>query len=120
MNKETSVLIVDDNVMTADVVKSVIESAGATVMSCNNSLRAIEMIKTCEYDVLITDYYMPDINGSEIVKMARLKSPKTFIVGISIEQRREQEFFSAGADTFLLKPFALSELINLIKGRCNF
>lgn len=117
MAGKKNVLIIDDNVMTGEILQSAIESAGAEAVVCQNSGTALEMVRERHYSVLITDYCMPDLTGSEVVKVARLAFPKTFIIGISIEPRREQEFLDAGADTFLLKPFDIGFLLCLIEGQ---
>ncbi len=115
MDKKTNVLIIEDNVMTGEILQTVIESAGAAARVCQNGVRALEMVKEHEYNVLIADYHMPDMTGSEVVKIARRSSPRTFIIGISIEQRREREFLEAGADAFLLKPFEIPNLLAMIE-----
>ncbi len=115
MDGENRVLIVEDNALTGEIIQSVIESAGASAIVCRNGATAIEMIGEFSYRVLIVDYRMRDMLGSEVVKAARRISPDIFIIGISLEQYREREFIEAGADVFLLKPFDVSGLVGLIE-----
>lgn len=102
--KKKAVLIIEDDEMLSDILRSALEADGLTVSCCMTGVHALEMLRNNHYEVLITDYRMPVMNGAEITKMMRLSFPKTFIIGISIEQRREKEFFEAGADAFLLSP----------------
>ena len=103
--------------MLSDILRSVLESGGVPASCCPSGVHAFEMMRNNNYDVLITDYRIPVMNGAEVAKMTRGSFPKTFIIGISIEQRREKEFFEAGADAFLLKPFEFEELMSMISQR---
>ncbi len=109
-----TVLIVEDNVMTGEILQTVLEAAGARAMLCRDGASALTLVEQQRYNVLITDFRIFDTAGSEIVRHARMTSPETFIIGVSVDQMRERDFIDAGADAFLLKPFELTKLLTLV------
>ncbi len=110
-----TILIVEDNTLTGELIQSALASRGANVTLCQESACFYEKLKAQNFDVLITDYKLPDLQGGEIVKVARDSSTNLFIIGISIEDWRKQKLMEAGADVFLTKPFDLTSLIAVIE-----
>ncbi len=117
MGEKKSVLIVEDNGMTGEILQSVIEASGRSAVLCQDAATALKMVGKRTFDMLIADYRMPDMAGSEVVKAAHRCSPRPYIIGISVDPKREQEFIAAGADAFMLKPFGIDNLLDLIKRR---
>ncbi len=115
MSRQKSILIVEDNKITGELLQAAIEQAGDKVTLCRSGLPAIEMIKRQSFDVLVADYRMPEINGSDVVRIFRATRPQALIVGMSIEEWRVKEFVDAGGDEFLSKPFEISNLLDLIE-----
>lgn len=114
MEPQRSVLVIEDNAVLRDILKSVFEGAKMEVGFCCDGSEAIAALEQKGYDTLVVDYRMPDMGGVEVVKtLRRLLFPAT-IIGISIENR-EQEFLSAGADAFLMKPFEIDDLLDLVR-----
>ena len=116
MERRRNVLIVEDNVILCDILKSVFETATMEVGFCSDGSEVYEALKRKRYDTLVVDYRMPGMNGVEVVKTLRRLLLSVQIIGISIENR-EQEFLSAGADAFLMKPFEIDDLLNLVRER---
>ena len=115
MKKKETVLIIEDDPMFGDILRSALELNGVFASCCMGGVHAFDRLKNNKYKVIITEYRMPEMNGAEVVKKIRLSFPGIFIIGTSIDQRREKEFFEAGADTFLLKPFYLGQLLSMIR-----
>jgi len=65
------------------------------------------------FDIVITDYNMPGITGSEVAKCLRGHFPASIIIGVSSDDRKE-DFLRAGADAFLQKPYGHADLIAII------
>jgi len=114
------ILAVDDSEITRDLIKLGLEKVGHQVLSIADSRDVERILNSQTFDLLITDIYMPEIDGFQIIEMARLKSPKLPIIVISGGSAHDQEkimldvAITSGADATLEKPFTLDDLIRLI------
>lgn len=103
--KKYSVLLVDDHRMLLDGLKSLIVDPFEVRAIAASGADALTHIKTTEFDVLITDYEMPGINGLELVKAARLAQPEMKIIVLSMHDDPAvvRELLRIGALGYLLK-----------------
>jgi DNA-binding response OmpR family regulator len=108
-----SVLIIDDNAVLKDILREVLEPAGVEISCVDDGDAAIDMLEKKTFGVFIVDYRLPTMNGAEVTRNLRSRCPASRIIGISV-QSKEKDFLDAGADVFLLKPFNVQELRNLI------
>jgi two-component system, OmpR family, response regulator VicR len=110
-----SILIVDDNKLLADALQSLLEDDGHPVICSHNGLDAIELSKKQKFDVILTDYRMPDMKGDIVCKILRYHQPNAFIIGCSCDDRNK-DFLSAGADIFIRKDQLVQDLPPLLQG----
>lgn len=115
MNKE-AVLVIDDNEITREALKILLEDEGFAAHSCANGRSALDLTKEKYFSVFIIDYRMPEMNGDAVAAVLRKLYPESFIIGFSLESK-EQEFLEAGADTFIIKDHFDKKLIPLIRQR---
>ena len=65
------VLVVEDNPVMADLVRFNLERAGLEVETAENGRRAMALLERDAFDVVVTDYQMPDIDGRELCRYLR-------------------------------------------------
>ncbi len=111
-----NVLVIDDNAVTRDTLKMILEAEGFTVERCSSGSDAIDLAKERSFRIYVIDYSMPGIKGDAVTAEVRKLHPGSFIIGYSIEQK-ETQFLDAGADKFIIKDQLMSELIQSIKLR---
>jgi CheY-like chemotaxis protein len=104
-----SILIVDDNELLSNALQSLLEDDGHTVSCCHNGLDAIELLKEQNFEVIITDYRMPDMKGDVVCKLLRDNQPDVYIISCSSDNRGK-DFLSAGADIFIRKDQLVQDL----------
>lgn len=114
MTEKRKVLIVDDDDAVSGALYNLIPSESFDVVRCDNGLTALDFASEKCFDVVITDYRMPGMNGVEITKSLRFKCPDSFIIGLSAENV-ERDFLAAGADAFVKKPFSPGKLLTMIE-----
>ncbi len=114
MGKQKTILIVDDDEMVRRLLFEVFRFYGFNVQTVNDGIAALDILKKEDFDIIITDYSMPGMDGIELAKILRLQYPHSLIIGISADCD-ERNFLSAGADVFLHKPFSLQELLSIIQ-----
>jgi len=109
-----NILIVDDDLETADLLEASLSLWGYSASKANNGIQALEMLRQNSYDVVITDAQMPGMSGFELCKEIRSRWPQMFIIGIT-GALEVTKFREAGANVFFRKPFHLDELPSILK-----
>lgn len=101
-----TVLHVDDEPVLSDITKLSLERSGKYCVDTVNSARtALDMIQTGEYECIISDYEMPDMNGLELLKAVRSINPDIPFILFSGRGRESViiEALNSGADFYLQK-----------------
>ena len=111
------VLIAEDEISTAKALKKLLEKAQFNTDVVFDGNSAWDYICTISYDVIILDIMMPGKSGLDVLSLARAAHIKTPILLLSAKSEVEDRVvgLDAGADDYLPKPFATSELIARIK-----
>lgn len=111
------ILVADDDVLLRKLLNDLLTFYGYDVACVSNGKEALARIETGSYDVLITDYTMPEMNGIELIKKARDIKKSLAIIGMSASEE-EKGFLAAGANLFIAKPFSPYALKNIIEEIC--
>jgi len=113
------VLVVDDIVANTTLVKSVLAPLGYQILTANDGVKALEVVKNDKPDLVLLDVMMPNMNGHEVVQ--RLKAnpdtkdiPVIFITALN-DVRNIVKGFEFGAGDYIVKPFD----INVLRVRVN-
>jgi len=107
------VLLVEDDLTTARSISLMLRGAAMIVDAADTGEEAVELAKLYDYDIIILDLMLPDIDGSEVVRRlraARIETPVLVLSGISRPQTKVK-VFGMGADDFITKPFDQQELV---------
>ena len=113
-------LVVDDVMTVRESLAIALESAGYTVTGAANGREALEALEKEEFDVLVTDMWMPEMDGLKLLKEIRGRKPDMRIFGVTGGgPRLTIEAMSSlaeiwGAEKVFLKPFDEDELIAAI------
>lgn len=105
------ILIIDDNNGIRALLREFLILNGFEAHSANSGISALQLLENNYFDIIITDYSMPGMNGVELTKTVRSLHPHVLIIGMSAN-RNEKDFLEAGAHAFLLKPLQLQELLS--------
>ena len=111
------ILLVEDEERLAEAIHHILKKEGYVVDISNDGLEAQALAETGIYDVIILDRMLPNKEGVEILKELRRKqiaSPVIFLTAKDSVANRV-EGLEAGADDYLIKPFANSELIARVR-----
>lgn len=115
---EKTIVIAEDNDMLNRVLEYRLKSDGYQVKVFLNGEDAIAWMSGNPFDLLITDLYMPLMNGMEVIQMVRDKiSVEVPIMAISATHEEEliTRLFNIGATDFIVKPFRAGELSVRVK-----
>ena len=106
-------LLVEDNIRISEfMVKGLVES-GFSVVLAENGIDARSLISQREWDLILLDIMLPDIDGIELLQYTRYKKINTPILVVSAlgEPDDKVKALDYGADDYLAKPFHFKELI---------
>ena len=116
-----SILVVDDEPMIRNVVGRALTAAGCTVAYASDGDEALARLGESIPDVVISDVTMPRIDGFELLKRIRSQTATRAVPVILLTGRDDTEDIVAGmglgADDYLVKPFALRELLARVRAK---
>lgn len=115
----TRVLVVDDDAMVRQTIRTQLEHAGFVAETAEGGIEALERAPAFLADVLLIDVVMPGMDGPETIVQFRLRHPTVAIVAMSGGGKGNLKEFLAcaervGARVTLPKPFTQDELIAAI------
>lgn len=110
------ILIVEDEVLLASSLKTLLEKKGFTVEVAYDGETGKDYAETGVYDLLILDVMMPKLNGYDLARQVRAERCATPILMLTAKGELEDriEGLNAGADYYLTKPFDTRELLACI------
>jgi len=113
----TRVLVIEDDPSTARSIALALAAAGIICDEANLGEEGSHIGKLYEYDLIILDLMLPDIDGYEVLlrlRSAKIKTPVLILSGLSSADQKIKGL-SFGADDYLTKPFDRGELIARIQ-----
>ena len=107
-----NILVVDDEVRIRSIIKKYAEFEGHTVTEAGDGMEAVRLCRKNEYDIVIMDIMMPELDGFSAAREIR----KTSNVPIIVLSARGEEYdkingFNIGIDDYIVKPFSPKELM---------
>jgi len=118
-----TVLIVDDDIMIANVVRMLIKSAhpSAVIIHAEHGAHAWHIVNTLgkKPDIMITDVEMPEMDGVELAEKVRKNHPGIHVIlmsGRPEPEKHRAKPASQKAHAFIGKPMARAKLLEMIKG----
>jgi two-component system cell cycle response regulator CtrA len=111
------VLLVEDDPSTSESIEMMLRSESMVVDSTDLGEDGLEIGKLYDYDIIILDLMLPDMDGMEVLRRlrdARVNTPVLILSGLS-ESEHKVKGLGTGADDYLTKPFDKQELLARIQ-----
>ena len=114
-----NVLIVDDSRAMRAYLRGVLQDAfSCTAVEAQSGFEALRLLPREQFDLIVTDINMPDINGLELLRFVRKseRHEKVPIVIVSTQssERDREKVFELGANQFVAKPFKPDTLVTVV------
>ena len=111
------ILLVEDDLKLCKSLSFQLEKEGFTVDICHDGADALSFISEQAHDLILLDRMIPEVNGLQVLKEIREKSIETPVIFLTAlgEIYDRVEGLDAGADDYLVKPFAFAELMARIR-----
>ena len=106
-------LIVEDDVKVAQFLARVLGEEGWVSDLCNHGAEAVARARTIDYDVILLDWMLPDLDGLAVCRELRRGGSAAPIIMLTArgEVRERVLGLEAGADDYMVKPFEIDELL---------
>lgn len=107
------ILLIEDDPVTSRSIALMLGHANFNVYTTDLGEEGIDLAKLYDYNLILLDLVLPDINGHDVLRQLRVARIDTPILILSGETDTENKMrgFGSGADDYLTKPFHLEELI---------
>ena len=107
------VLLIEDDPSTAESIELILRKADLNTYVTDSGEEGIELAKLYDYDLILLDLSLPDMDGYDVLRklrLARIETPTLILTGLDGAANKVKGF-GAGADDYLTKPFNRDELI---------
>ena len=116
MTLNQKILVIDDDLAVTELMSMLLKTFGFEVLTTNNGMEGIRLVKEFEPNVVLLDLMMPDVDGWQVCKSIRKTSNVPILVLSALnEPRMVASVLDAGADDFLVKPVPSGVLVANIK-----
>lgn len=108
------IMVVDDEKNILMLYKSELEEEGYEVITANSGKEALELFESQNPDLVTLDIMMPDIDGIQVLRQIKQKSPNTPVIMLTAYDYRD-DFSIWASDAYVVKSSDLTELKETIK-----
>lgn len=110
-------LVIDDDRLTLELFEFQLNSQGIDVTTAESGNRGLEFIRDTDFDVVLTDLNLPDINGIEMVRRSREIRPHTEVIVVTGDDSTERavEAIRERAFDYIVKPVDFDKLFTVVR-----
>ena len=124
MDTALTALIAEDDRALADILRLALTRGGYAVTVAHDGRKALQLATTTKFDVVVSDYQMPGLNGEQVLQGIRTagesREARLFLCSAkSFELDTDQISQDLGLSAVFYKPFSLGELVATIKSMQN-
>ena len=119
--KHPELLLIDDEPIVGQRLKSGLEKLGCGVEICQDPVMALDLINKKGFDIIITDVMMPEVNGIQVLEASQAVNPGTKVIIITgfATSALARECMQKGAFDMIAKPFRPADLRSLVVRAAN-
>lgn len=117
MTRQPHILFVDDEQLLHSLFERLFARHGMQVTSCLSATRAVDLLEESEFDLVVTDFMMPDMDGFALLGHIRQNHPETRVIMITAHANVQHavRMMQHGAIDYIPKPFSTAELVERVQ-----
>lgn len=114
---KSKILIIDDEPVICQVLYEILDSYFSSIQVCSDSSQASELLSKNEYDLILSDVMMPNLSGSELIRIIRSKGVLTPVIFITGQATKETLMagIRLGVSDIIEKPFDSDVLVTSVR-----
>ena len=111
------ILVIEDEVKTAKFLKKGLSEAGYVIDTAGDGVEGLHLAQEVDFDLVILDVMLPVLDGWQVLARLREGSRKVLVLMLTARDAVHERVhgFELGADDYLVKPFAFSELLARVR-----
>lgn len=116
------ILVVEDNKLILETIAYSLNREGYEILKAVDGKECLSILENSDTDLIITDLYMPAVNGHEVISTVRdemKKNTPILVLSAAGAEDNVLKAFDLGADDYMVKPFSLVELNVRVKKLIN-
>jgi len=120
--KRENILLIDDEEIILETVGDDLREAGLSVVQANNGAEGLRQFKAGEFDLVISDLMMDEMDGFGVLREIKRISPETPVIIITgyPSSQAAKEALILGASDIIIKPSELREIFKVISRQIEF
>jgi len=117
MEKEPRILFVDDEQLLHSLFERLFSRHGMSVTCCSSAVQAVETLKKETFDLVVTDFMMPDMDGFALLGHIRQNYPSMRVIMVTAHANVQHavRMMQHGAIDYIPKPFSTAELVERVQ-----
>src|SRR5271163_1494147 len=113
------ILVVEDNQLSSKVLKQLLTAHGYEVLESSQGLRALDLARDEQPDLILMDIRLPDISGLEVTRLLKQDDQTKTIPIVAVTALASPEYekkgWESGCDAYILKPIILDNFLRTIE-----
>ena len=117
-----NILVIDDDETICSLFRDTLEVTGHTVVTASESSKGLELVKEHDYDLVLLDLMMPEMDGAELFRQIRMTKPElpvTIITGYP-DSDLMMKALAYGPFSVMKKPFNSSDILSVVNNYLHF
>jgi len=110
----SKILVVEDDEFLAETIADCLIFTGHSADRIGTGSQACQMLSSNQYDLILLDSMLPDMNGLDILKTYKENKGTAKVLFLTGAKKNEEAALELGADYFLSKPFEIDELLSVV------
>jgi two-component system, OmpR family, copper resistance phosphate regulon response regulator CusR len=117
VDRTMKILVIEDEAKTAKFLKKGLTEAGFVIDVAADGSEGLHLAQECDFDLIILDVMLPGLDGWQILTQLRQSGKRSLVMFLTARDAIHERVrgFDLGADDYLVKPFAFSELLARVR-----
>ncbi|MCK5148434.1 response regulator [bacterium] len=113
-DQQYHILYAEDEISNRELLEIKLNKAGFAFTGARDGQQAWDIFQKNHFDLVILDHYMPGMDGLDVAKLIKAKSPQTPIISITSNDNLTKTLLAAGYDAVLIKPIRGNSVVETI------
>lgn len=113
-----SILVAEDNLINQKLIERILHKLGYKIDIAPNGIQVLNLLKVRNYNVILMDIQMPEMDGLEttgIIRRMKIKQPYIIALTANAMSKDREECLKNGMNNYISKPMRLYEIIKILK-----